>query len=220
MACRRGKATAEGLQVGLRRKALVPDDPKELFDAGCELARLVTVADNDPALDAVTRPKLAAECTEAALGVLGQAIAKGFDDPVRLLMDPRLSPIAHDPRFPDLFQRWPAFDPSQIQIYRDRLTAQHEFDKKLKKSRHRCYSLVLEAGKTYQIDLLSVEFDAYLRLLDDGGGERAFDDDSGGDLNARLVFTPNQSGQHHIIVTTYRPGETGHFVLAIQEKKQ
>ena len=62
--------------------------------------------------------------------------------------------------------------------------------------------------------------DTILRLFDAAGNELAFNDDiSLSDLNSRLAYTPAQSGECRIVVTSYLPGATGHFVLAIQEKK-
>jgi hypothetical protein len=33
------------------------------------------------------------------------------------------------------------------------------------------------------------------------------------------VFTPTKAGEYRVIATTYVPGQTGGFALAIQEKK-
>src|SRR5262245_16443356 len=53
-------------------------------------------------------------------------------------------------------------------------------DTKLKTSPSRNYTVKLTAGKTYQIDLRSSEFDSYLRLEDSAGKEVAEDDDGAG----------------------------------------
>src|SRR5262249_25659593 len=59
-----------------------------------------------------------------------------------------------------------------------------------------------KAGKKYTIDLISDDFDAFLRLLDPAGKEVAFDDDSGGDLHARIVYECKEDGVFRIIMTS------------------
>ena len=74
------------------------------------------------------------------------------------------------------------------------------------------------AANAYQIDLVSTAFDAYLRVLDKDGLELAFDDDSGGNLNARLVFTPPAAGPYRIVATSFNTN-LGDFELTIENKK-
>jgi len=76
------------------------------------------------------------------------------------------------------------------------------------------YSCRLAAGKTYQIDLTSTDFDTFLRLEDANGNELAFDDDSGGSLNARLVYTARQTGDFRIVATSFSGG-VGRFQLLV-----
>jgi serine/threonine protein kinase len=218
MACWRAKAVRQGLQTAQKRKEFFPNDSQELFEAACEAAFLIPVAEKDSSLDMKKRQKLVAECLHVSLDTLRVALAKGFDDPTRLLVDSRLSPIASDPNFEALFKKWPAFALSKVKVYRDRIAPYMELDKKTK-AWFKAYPYRFDAGKTYQIDLASVEFDAYLRVLDETGAECAWDDDSGGNLNARLLFQPKQTGQYTIIATTFHPGQFGGFVLAIQEKQ-
>ncbi len=47
------------------------------------------------------------------------------------------------------------------------------------------------------------DLDAYLSLFNAGGAEIAFDDDSGGDLNARLEFSLPASGTYTIVARTF-----------------
>src|SRR5262249_10371102 len=54
----------------------------------------------------------------------------------------------------------------------------------------------LTAGTTYVIDLRSRDFDAYLILADGVGNFLDQDDDSGGNLDARIVFTPSWTGTY------------------------
>ncbi len=59
------------------------------------------------------------------------------------------------------------------------------------------------AGQTITIDVMSDEFDAYAQLLDAAGNRLAEDDDSGGNLNARITFTLAASGQYQIVVNNF-----------------
>lgn len=53
----------------------------------------------------------------------------------------------------------------------------------------------MKAGKVYTIDMVSKDFDSYLRLFDPKGNQLEEDDDSGGDLNSRIVFNCTQDGE-------------------------
>ena len=90
--------------------------------------------------------------------------------------------------------------------------------------RHKLYALRMEANRTYEIDMTSNEFDAYLNVVDDTGRIVAADDDSGGDLNARIIFTPARGGLFHIEATHF-PQElqpdvptTGKYTLIIRRR--
>jgi hypothetical protein len=63
---------------------------------------------------------------------------------------------------------------------------------------HKRYEVQLEAGRTYVIDHVSQDFDAHLRLTDELGKELARDDDSGGNLNARIRFQPPRTSRYMI----------------------
>src|SRR5262249_51894021 len=80
----------------------------------------------------------------------------------------------------------------------------------------RAYTLDLVAGKTYQIDLSSREFDSLLRLEGPAGDQVAQDDDSGGNLDARIVYRCTQTGRYRVIATTLNRG--GNFGLQVQER--
>jgi hypothetical protein len=75
----------------------------------------------------------------------------------------------------------------------------------------------MKSGKTYTIDLISDDFDAFLRLLDPAGKEVAFDDDSGGDLNSRIVYECKEDGVFRIIMTTLNR-QPGNFTLKVREE--
>jgi hypothetical protein len=73
----------------------------------------------------------------------------------------------------------------------------------------------LTKDKTYIIDLESEDFDPFLRLLD-RGKQVAEDDDTGGKLNARIVYTAKQTGEHEVVAITL-DGQGGRFKLKIRE---
>jgi S1-C subfamily serine protease len=84
-------------------------------------------------------------------------------------------------------------------------------------SRARCkvFPVKMKGGQQYIIDLRSKQFDPFLRVEDGHGKELAFDDDSGGDLQARLAFTPPADGVYRIIATHF-DGRLGNFELAVR----
>jgi hypothetical protein len=59
------------------------------------------------------------------------------------------------------------------------------------------------AGQAITIDLTSENFDAYLQLLDASGNRLAEDDDTGGNLNARVTFSIPANAQYQIVVNNY-----------------
>jgi hypothetical protein len=82
----------------------------------------------------------------------------------------------------------------------------------------RAYSVRLEEGKTYQVDLVSTDFDAYLYLLGPDGKELARDDDSGGDLHARIIYPVKATGTYRIQACSLGPQGAGKYFLVIQER--
>jgi len=83
--------------------------------------------------------------------------------------------------------------------------------------RFKTYSIHMEAGKTYQIDMVSNDIDAYLYVLDGTGRIVAEDDDNGGALHARIRFTPRQTGDFRIETTSFEDRETGNFTLIVRK---
>lgn len=65
----------------------------------------------------------------------------------------------------------------------------------------RLYMVRLEQGRTYQIDLETVDFDAYLYLISPGGQILTHDDDGGNRLNSRIRWTAQQTGEYTIRAT-------------------
>lgn len=77
------------------------------------------------------------------------------------------------------------------------------------------HEVKLLAGKSYQIDLMSTDFDAYLRLVDSLGKQIAFNDDGGENRNARIKYRPTQDATFKLVVTTFGSGE-GAYTLKVQ----
>jgi serine protease Do len=98
-----------------------------------------------------------------------------------------------------------------------RLDGQDPLDAVRKKCVHKVHALKMLRGHTYTIDLRSTQFDAYLRLEDSQRKNLEEDDDGGGQRNARIVFTPEETGVYHIIVTTCAENETGEYSLIVRE---
>jgi hypothetical protein len=86
---------------------------------------------------------------------------------------------------------------------------------------HKVHAVKLEAGKSYQIDLVSRAFDAYLFLEDATGKVLAVDDDSGGQLNARILFRPDRTDTYRVVATTFNragpAGPAGPYTLTVVE---
>ena len=75
------------------------------------------------------------------------------------------------------------------------------------------YPVQLKGGTKYQIDMVSADFDALLVLQDRAGKQLAFDDDSGGNQNAKLVFTPPADGTYKVCAASFRL--VGKFTLTV-----
>jgi len=97
------------------------------------------------------------------------------------------------------------------------LTNQDPLDKVRQGSRCKIYSVKMDAGRGYTIDLQSTEFDSYLRLEGPAGDNLAQDDDSGGNLNSRILYRPTQSGIYRVIATSLGGGATGNFSLTVRQ---
>ncbi len=85
-------------------------------------------------------------------------------------------------------------------------------DKVMTKSPHQVHTMKMKKGQTYQIDLMSRAFDAFLRVEDESGKQLAVDDDSGGGLNARIYFKVPKDGTYRLIATSV-DGKVGPYTL-------
>jgi HEAT repeat protein len=94
------------------------------------------------------------------------------------------------------------------------LTPDDPFDKVRKEHYHVVHAFYMKAGKTYTINLTS-SWDNYLRLENPQGKEVAYDDDSGGNLNARIIYQALTDGWYRIIVTSFAARTPGNYTLRV-----
>jgi thiol-disulfide isomerase/thioredoxin len=97
-----------------------------------------------------------------------------------------------------------------------KLTADDPKDEIIKRSTHKVHPYKMKAGQAYVIDLVSKDFDSFLRLLDPSGKQVAEDDDGGGFPNARIVHKAASTGEYKIIATSY-DGKTGDYTLTVRQ---
>lgn len=95
------------------------------------------------------------------------------------------------------------------------LTAADPRDPVRQGSFHVVHTFPMKAGQTYTINLTS-PWDNFLRLENPQGQNVAMDDDSGGNLNARIIYQAPQDGWYRIIVTTFAAGATGSYTLNVR----
>src|SRR5262249_11687041 len=89
---------------------------------------------------------------------------------------------------------------------------------KLTKQPFKVHVESLKADKTYIIDMIGDprKIDPFLRLENSNGVQVAADDDSGGGLNARIVYTPPKDDDFKIIATSFRGA--GDYTLRSMEE--
>jgi thiol-disulfide isomerase/thioredoxin len=81
---------------------------------------------------------------------------------------------------------------------------------------YKVFTFKMEEGKTYRIDHMSDDIDAYLFLEDPDGITLAQDDDGGDGLNSRIIHLAKKTGLYRIIPTTLPPNKTGKFILEVK----
>jgi Zn-dependent metalloprotease len=69
------------------------------------------------------------------------------------------------------------------------------------------------SGQQVTITMSSSAFDCFLRLYNPSGTQVAFDDDSNGGTNSKIVYTLAASGTFKIATTSYDPGSTGSYTV-------
>ena len=98
---------------------------------------------------------------------------------------------------------------------KDRLTKDDPVDKR-RNAACKIHTVRLKAGNTYTIDMVSGEFDSYLFLDDANGKQLDEDDDSGGNLNARIIFNCTKDGDYKVVCTAFDPQRLGNFTLTVK----
>jgi hypothetical protein len=90
-----------------------------------------------------------------------------------------------------------------------------------KERRHPCkiHTLTFEKDRVYVIDLMSRDFDCWLRVADADGKTLAQDDDGGEGLNSRLRFTAPKTGPFQVVATSFAGG-AGTYVLKVRPEGQ
>ncbi len=79
------------------------------------------------------------------------------------------------------------------------------------------YSFEGRQGQRIAVEMSSASVDAYLILLSPQGRDLIQDDDSGGDRNAKLVFTLPEDGTYTILANSFGSRETGTYALRLSE---
>jgi len=74
-------------------------------------------------------------------------------------------------------------------------------------------------GERWFIDMISVDFDAYLYLSGPGMLETVSDDDSAGNCNARIAFSPLERGTYRIAASSVSPMSTGTYLLRLSDSE-
>ncbi len=72
------------------------------------------------------------------------------------------------------------------------------------------------AGQLLTADLRSGEFDPYLMIISPSGKHEENDDYEGSSSRSLIAMRLEEEGEYQIIVTTYKPGMTGHYDLALR----
>jgi hypothetical protein len=76
------------------------------------------------------------------------------------------------------------------------------------------YTFAVVQGQQYTIDLSSPTFDTYL-IYASPAGTQIDNDDGGEGTNSRLTVVADQTGTATLRVTTFTPGETGAYTIAV-----
>lgn len=87
-------------------------------------------------------------------------------------------------------------------------------------SHYKEHRIKLTADVTYVIEMNTADgkqLDPFLRLETAAGRVVAFDDDNGGDLNARIVYTPVRTAEYRIIATVFDTQQIGPYTLIVSE---
>ena len=105
---------------------------------------------------------------------------------------------------------------AQAHVEQGSLTKKSDRDPK-RGGYRQAYPVSMKAGNVYTIDLISTDFNSYLRLETSGGDALAADDDGGGYPHARITYAPKKDGTYRIIATTSDQKGEGRYTLTIQQ---
>jgi hypothetical protein len=79
------------------------------------------------------------------------------------------------------------------------------------------YTFEGQAGQAVQVDMMSTAVDPYLIVQAPSGRQVENDDVQPGNRNARVALQLPESGTYRVLCTTYQPGETGAYDVALAE---
>ncbi|MBM3996601.1 MAG: hypothetical protein FJ303_20975 [Planctomycetes bacterium] len=106
----------------------------------------------------------------------------------------------------------------QLLTVNDKLTQNDAVYAGAANKKHKLFHVDLEAGKTYQIDMTSPEFDSYLFFESPDKRLLAQDDDGGGFPSARIIHKASATGKYRIICTYFGDGgNLGNFTLTVRQ---
>lgn len=77
------------------------------------------------------------------------------------------------------------------------------------------YAFAAEAGQVLAIVMDSADFDTVLTLMGPDGQEVAFNDDSGGTLNSRIIYSVPTTGNYTIVARSYS-GQGGNYNIEVR----
>lgn len=79
------------------------------------------------------------------------------------------------------------------------------------------FTIELEEGETYQIDMSSDHFDTFMAVHTPSGDVEVNDDGPDG-TNSRLTVTADEAGTYTVYATSFGQGESGGFMFKVQHK--
>ncbi|MCL1816073.1 MAG: InlB B-repeat-containing protein [Clostridiales bacterium] len=97
--------------------------------------------------------------------------------------------------------QYPIYDISASSSQNGQITINSPLLENDRRTRYNAYRIWLTHGQTVAISMDSDDFDSYLYLLDASGSYLTEDDDSGGSLNALLIFDVPTDGWYYILAS-------------------
>ena len=85
------------------------------------------------------------------------------------------------------------------------------------KETSKVHEIKMTAGKSYMIDMESIDFDPFLKLEDAQGKLLAENNDiSPNNHNSRILFIPPQDGTYRIIATSFQQQGQGQYEIILR----